>query len=79
MKTYILETVEYSFNRKHRKWEFRYGDNCLLIVVPGGKDIALAIAKQINASCKRVKQNKLDGLARKNIDNLTKVVENEEN
>lgn len=79
MKNYIWENVEYAFNRRHRKWEFRYGTNSLLIVVPGGKDVALAIAKQIVASCRRVKENRIDGLARKNIDSLVQVVETDEN
>lgn len=73
MKPYFWENVEYVFNRNSRKWQFRFGSNTLLIEVPGGKEVALAIAKQISASCKRSKHSKLDGLARKNITNLTKV------
>jgi len=68
MKTYTLENVNYSFNRNSRKWHFvikksesvtfEFIFNC-----PGGKATADAVVKQIVASVKRTKQEKIDGIA----------------
>lgn len=71
MKTYSLENVNYSFNRNSRKWHFVVGKTQFILSCPGGKQTADAVAKQIVASCKRTKQEKIDGIARKAIDNLT--------
>jgi len=74
MKTYTLENVNYSFNRNSRKWHFVVGKTQFILNCPGGKATADAVVKQIVASVKRTKQEKIDGIARKNIDVLTNTV-----
>jgi hypothetical protein len=74
MKTYSLENVNYSFNRNSRKWHFVAGKTQFILSCPGGKATADAVVKQIVASCKRTKQEKIDGIARKAIDKLTNTV-----
>ena len=70
MKTYSLENVSYSFNRNSRKWHFVVGKTQFILSCPGGKETADAVVKQIIASIRRSKQEKIDGIARKNIDKL---------
>ena len=74
MKTYSLENINYGFNRSSRKWHFEVGKTQFILSCPGGKQTADAVVKQIVASCKRTKQEKIDGIARKAIDNLTNPV-----
>jgi hypothetical protein len=74
MKTYSLENINYNFNRNTRKWHFLVGKTQFILICPGGKATADAVVKQIFASCKRTKQEKIDGLARKAIDKLTNAV-----
>lgn len=71
MKSYTLENVNYSFNRNTRKWHFVAGKTEFILSCPGGKATADAVVKQIVASIRRAKQEKIDGIARKNIDKLT--------
>ena len=74
MKTYNFENVNYGFNRNSRKWHFQVGKMQFILNCPGGKETADAVVKQIVASVKRSKQEKIDGIARKAIDKLTKPV-----
>lgn len=74
MKNYTLENINYSFVRNSRKWHFVVGNTQFILNCPGGKATADLVAKQIVASIRRTKQEKIDGIARKNIDKLTNVV-----
>jgi hypothetical protein len=74
MKTYSLENINYNFNRNTRKWHFVVGKTQFIFNCPGGKATADVVVKQILASIRRTKQEKIDGIARKNIDVLTKTL-----
>lgn len=72
-KTYTVGNVTFGFNRGTRSWEFNVvdksgGNYTLYQVVPGGLEIAKKVAAQLSGSFKR--GDKLDNLARKNIEEI---------
>jgi hypothetical protein len=75
MKVYNLQNIEYRFSREDRKWRFKAVDTNyeLLTVCPGGRETADKVAGQVVGGIKRSKGKGIDGLARKNIENLVSV------
>lgn len=74
IKSYTLGPVTYTYNPKHRKWNFAVGTYTLVQSCPGGAETAHKVAAQVAATFKRKPAAEgIDGLARKAIKALTPV------
>jgi hypothetical protein len=65
-KQYTYKTVTYGFHV--RKWHFKSKSFELLMPVPGGAEIAHAIARLVAGGLARTKEKGIDGLTRSAID-----------
>ena len=77
-KTFSWQTVTYKYNRANRKWQFNCGE-FTLIQACGGRTIAEKVAHVVAGAIKRTKENKLDNLARMNIQQIVGRKNSQEN
>ena len=69
-KQYVLGEIEYGYSLQFKKWTFTIKDYTFITSVKGGNATAQKISRLIAAGFIRSKGNGIDGLARKNINQV---------